>query len=72
MAESSTVNVHDPAMAPEEPLCEKLPFLSARCIPTLHPELFHITDLHLQNVLQELQALCLLKLRKLLSAQSSA
>lgn len=38
---SSTVNARDPAMAPEVPLCEMVPFLSARCIPTLHRVLFH-------------------------------
>lgn len=69
---SSTVNVHDPAMAPEVPLCEMFPFLSACCIPTLQWALFHITDLHLQKSSKNYQLLGLLKLRKLLSAQSSA
>ena len=59
MAHSSSVNVLDPAMVLEVPLCETFPFLRACCITNLHWVLFHI-------------ALPALGLLKLLSAQSSA
>lgn len=47
---SSTVNVHDPAMHPEVPLCEMLTFRSACCVPAILWVLFHITVLHLQKL----------------------
>lgn len=59
---SSTVNIQDLAVAPEVPLCEMLTFPRAYCIPTLHRDPFHITDLHHQKFLKNYQLFVCLSL----------